>query len=151
MTRAARSWRAPSIAAAAAGVLSLTSCGGDAVPTPPIATVTVVATETETVEAPAPSVSGEGTPAASQTRAVAAPAPQAQLGVVPDVVGVNHQLAQDTMQAAGFYNLSEEDATGQGRLLVVDRNWVVVSQSPPAGTKAAPDVTIVLRSKKLTD
>jgi hypothetical protein len=47
---------------------------------------------------------------------------------VPNVVGVNHHLAQDTMQAAGFYNLTGEDATGQGRLLISDRNWVVVSQ-----------------------
>ena len=49
--------------------------------------------------------------------------------VVPDVVGMNHQLAQDTLQASGFYLLSEEDATGQGRMLLYDRNWVVVSQS----------------------
>src|SRR4051794_37486802 len=27
--------------------------------------------------------------------------------VVPNVVGKDHQLAQDTMQAAGLYNLSE--------------------------------------------
>jgi beta-lactam-binding protein with PASTA domain len=73
------------------------------------------------------------------------------MGVIPNVVGVNHQLAQDTMQAAGFYNLSEEDATGQGRMLVVDRNWVVVSQEPKPGTKAPLDVTVILRSKKLTD
>ncbi|TCC28384.1 PASTA domain-containing protein [Kribbella sindirgiensis] len=72
-----------------------------------------------------------------------------QMGVVPNVVGLNHQLAQDTMQAAGFYYLTEEDATGQGRLLVNDRNWVVVSQEPAGGTKAAPETKIVLRSKKI--
>ncbi len=67
---------------------------------------------------------------------------------VPDVVGDDHQLAQDTMQAAGLYNLAEEDATGQGRMLIVDRNWTVVSQSPKAGAKVNEDTTIVLRSKK---
>ena len=67
---------------------------------------------------------------------------------VPDVEGKDHQLAQDTMQAAGFYNISEEDATGQDRLLINDRGWTVESQSPKAGTSAAPDRTIVLRSKK---
>ena len=67
---------------------------------------------------------------------------------VPDVEGKDHQLAQDTMQAAGLYNLSEEDATGQGRLLIIDRNWTVVEQDPPAGTKVAEDETITLRSKK---
>jgi hypothetical protein len=29
---------------------------------------------------------------------------------------------EDRMQAAGLYNLDEEDATGQGRLLLWDRN-----------------------------
>lgn len=67
---------------------------------------------------------------------------------VPDVVGEDHQLAQDTMQAAGLYNLAEEDATGQGRAMLLDRNWEVVSQSPKAGTKVAEDRTITLRAKK---
>ncbi len=65
------------------------------------------------------------------------------------MVGLNHQLAQDTMQAAGFYNLTEEDASGQGRLLINDRNWVVVTQRPKGGTHAAADTTIILRSKKI--
>lgn len=66
---------------------------------------------------------------------------------VPDVQGKNHQLAQDTMQAAGLYLLKEEDATGQNRLLLYDRNWVVVSQNPAAGTMASEDTTITLRAK----
>lgn len=68
---------------------------------------------------------------------------------VPDVVGKNHQLAQDTMQAVGLYNLLEEDATGQGRMLLFDRNWVVLSQDPPAGTMVSEDQPITLRSKKI--
>jgi hypothetical protein len=67
---------------------------------------------------------------------------------VPNVVGKDHQLAQDTMQAAGLSNLAEEDATGQGRALLVDRHWTVVSQSPKAGTQVDEDQTITLRSKK---
>jgi hypothetical protein len=67
---------------------------------------------------------------------------------VPDVVGEDHQLAQDTMQASGLYNLAEEDATGQGRMLLFDRNWTVVSQSPAPGTMVSEDRTITLRSKK---
>jgi hypothetical protein len=61
---------------------------------------------------------------------------------------MDHQPAQDTMQAAGLYNLAEEEATGAGRMLLWDRNWTVVSQDPPAGTVVAEDRTIVLRSKK---
>lgn len=67
---------------------------------------------------------------------------------VPDVVGKDHQLAQDTMQAAGLYLLDEQDATGQGRALLYDRNWTVVEQDPPAGTRVSEDETITLRSKK---
>lgn len=68
---------------------------------------------------------------------------------VPSVVGKNHQLAQDTMQNAGLYALAEEDATGQSRLLVNDRNWKVVSQSPKPGTRVDDDKTITLRAKKV--
>ncbi|MGW5050769.1 PASTA domain-containing protein [Actinokineospora sp. NPDC004072] len=70
---------------------------------------------------------------------------------VPDVVGMEHQAAQDALQAAGFHYLTEEDATGQGRLLVSDRNWVVVAQDPPAGAVVPQSDKILLRSKKKTD
>jgi hypothetical protein len=53
------------------------------------------------------------------------------------------------MQASGFYLLHEEDATGQGRMLVLDRNWEVVSQSVTAGTSASTDTAITLYSKKI--
>ena len=91
-----------------------------------------------TRDAPEPVPASPGKPVASESGDA----------TVPDVVGNDHQLAQDTMQAAGFYALQEEDATGQGRSLFYDRNWTVVEQSPPGGTKASPDQTIVLRSKK---
>ncbi|WP_244406498.1 hypothetical protein [Patulibacter medicamentivorans] len=67
---------------------------------------------------------------------------------VPNVVGKDHQLGQDTMQAAGLYNLSEEDATGKGRALLWDRNWVDVRQSPSAGRCVSPDTTVILYAKK---
>lgn len=70
---------------------------------------------------------------------------------VPDEVGKQHQAAQDDLQAHNLYNLSEEDATGQGRALIIDRNWKVVSQSPAAGTKVSEDANITLKSKKYTD
>lgn len=131
-------------AASVTALLALAGCSSTEPQAEP-AVRTVVATVTETVSpAPAPAP-------ATPTQQAPAAVPPVTTGVIPDVVGVNHQLAQDTMQAAGFYNLSEEDATGQGRMLVLDRNWVVVSQEPEPGTKAPLDVTIILRSKKLTD
>lgn len=71
--------------------------------------------------------------------------------VVPDVVGKNHQEAQDSLQAAGFYNLGEQDASGKDRALVWDRNWVVVEQNPKSGTVLDPKERITLRSKKISD
>lgn len=70
-------------------------------------------------------------------------------GVVPDVVCQDLQAAQDTLQAAGFYNLRSEYATGHGRHQVIDRNWVVVAQSARAGSTPPVAARIVLRAVKL--
>ncbi|WP_035305711.1 PASTA domain-containing protein [Actinokineospora inagensis] len=70
---------------------------------------------------------------------------------IPNVVGMDHQDAQDTLQKAGFYYLTEEDATGKGRQLIIDHNWVVVEQVPPAGKVVPQSDKILLRSKKKTD
>ena len=67
---------------------------------------------------------------------------------LPSVVGVNLQAAQDTLQAAGFYLISDRDATGQGRFQVFDRNWVVTRQKPEGGRKVSIDTLIVLYAKK---
>jgi hypothetical protein len=53
---------------------------------------------------------------------------------LPDLVGLDLQAAQDEAQAAGFYALDDQDASGQNRLQVLDRNWTVCSQEPEAGT-----------------
>jgi hypothetical protein len=70
---------------------------------------------------------------------------------VPDVVGMNHQSAQNRLQSRGFHNLRERDCTGRGRLLVFDRNWRVVRQSPEAGRRVRTSRTITLCSVKYTD
>lgn len=112
--------------------IGLTSCGETAsVPSPE--TVTVVR-EVTTVESP-------GSPD------TASPAPTRPI-VVPDVVGRDHQWAQDTMQAAGLYAILERDATGQDRAILWDRNWTVVRQTPRAGTRVEDSQTVTLYSKK---
>ncbi|MFD7559918.1 hypothetical protein ACFV9E_36070 [Streptomyces sp. NPDC059835] len=55
-------------------------------------------------------------------------------GKLPNFVGQQLQAAQDGAQAAGFYLLSSTDATGAGRMQVLDRNWKVCGQSPAPGT-----------------
>ncbi|GAB2773054.1 PASTA domain-containing protein [Amycolatopsis magusensis] len=103
-----------------------------------------------------------GTPSAPETPtptppATASAAPAAtdssagSLITVPDVSGMNHQDAQNAMQAAGLYNLREVDGKGEGRALVVDRNWVQTGQSPAPGTQVTPDTVITLTAVKYTD
>ena len=128
-----RTTRIRSAVVLAVALLLTAGCGGS------VETQTV--TVQETVSAPPVTTTVEVEPTTD-------PVVEQGTIAVPDVVGLDHQLAQDTMQAAGLYVLDEEDATGAGRMLLFDRNWTVVSQDPPAGTLVAPDQTILLRSKK---
>jgi hypothetical protein len=70
---------------------------------------------------------------------------------LPNVVGMNHQAAQDRLQSAGFYNLRERDCTGRGRQLLFDRNWKVQRMSPKAGKRVSTTRAITLCSVKYTD
>ncbi|GAA4942308.1 hypothetical protein HD597_001112 [Nonomuraea thailandensis] len=108
----------------------LTACGTGAPPAAP-----AVETVTATVQ-PTPATTTPATPAATHRP-------------LPDVVGMNLQEGQDTLQAAGFYVLNDKDATGQNRLQVLDRNWVVTRQSPAAGRKVSTDTLITLYAKKI--
>ena len=54
--------------------------------------------------------------------------------LMPDVVGLNLQEAQDQIQEAGVFYSRSEDATGEGRHQVMDRNWIVVGQNIEPGT-----------------
>jgi len=93
-----------------------------------------------------------GDPGRATTASVSVPAPtSAALIKVPDVSGMNHQDAQNAMQKAGLYNLREVDGTGQGRALLVDRNWVQTGQDPAAGTEVPADAVITLTAVKYTD
>lgn len=54
--------------------------------------------------------------------------------LMPSVVCMNLQDAQNLIQEHGVFYSRSEDATGQGRMQVMDRNWIVVAQRPGAGT-----------------
>ncbi|MDT7800716.1 MAG: hypothetical protein QOI78_4149 [Actinomycetota bacterium] len=93
-------------------------------------------------------------PGASTTSATAAPATTSSAAAsikVPDVSGMNHQDAQNAMQKAGLYNLREVDGTGQGRALLIDRNWVQTGQDPAPGTEVQPDAVITLTAVKIAE
>jgi hypothetical protein len=67
---------------------------------------------------------------------------------LPSVAGLDHQAAQNALQGEGLYSLDEKDCSGQGRVLLFDRNWEVVRTDPPAGTQVSEDTTITLCSVK---
>ncbi|WP_246257952.1 PASTA domain-containing protein [Amycolatopsis anabasis] len=99
-----------------------------------------------------PSITGRpyAPPPEPAAEATVSPEP-AGIATMPNVVGMNHQQAQDTLRTAGFRYLSEEDATGQGRPLLDDRNWIVVRQAPESGIPVSQSARILLRAKKYTD
>jgi beta-lactam-binding protein with PASTA domain len=82
---------------------------------------------------------------------VGATATAASTKKVPNVVGKNHQAAQNYLQSKGFFHLREKDCSGRGRLLLFDRNWKVVRQSPKAGRRVSTNSTITLCSVKYSD
>lgn len=110
--------------------LALAGCGGgepDASGAP--------ATVTQTVEAPAPVPAPVPAPA-TQTPSAAAPTVDF---LMPNMVGMNLQVAQNTMQANGVMYSVSHDLLGI-RNQVLDGNWQVCNQSIPAGQQVVGDV-----------
>ena len=53
--------------------------------------------------------------------------------LMPDVVCMNLQDAQDRIQEEGVFYSRSSDATGRGRSQIIDSNWIVVGQEPQPG------------------
>lgn len=70
---------------------------------------------------------------------------------MPNVVGMNLQDAQDLLQSLGSYAMDQQDASGRGRLQLLDRNWTVCTQDPAPGTKADISGIVTLASVKLDE
>jgi hypothetical protein len=71
--------------------------------------------------------------------------------IMPKVVGMNLQLAQDLLQSKGSFILDQEDFKGLSRLQVLDSNWKICKQSPSAGKKVVTSTLVTLWSVKLTE
>jgi hypothetical protein len=117
----------------------LTGCGGGADTASPATTVAP--------PPPAPVLTATALESAAE-RPVKGGTSAPEKKTLPNVVGMNLQQGQDAMQAAGFYLLDDQDAGGQNRLQVYDRNWVVTRQTPAAGRKVPTDTPVVLYAKK---
>ena len=66
--------------------------------------------------------------------------------------GTDLQTAQDLVQDAGVFLSLSEDATGQSRTQVIDRNWTVVASSPSPGTpiQDGDPLFMVLKDEEFT-
>jgi hypothetical protein len=53
--------------------------------------------------------------------------------IMPDVVCLNLQEAQDLIQDQGVFYSRSKDASGLGRNQIVDSNWVVIEQNLKPG------------------
>lgn len=100
-----------------------------------VATSTVAPAPTA-APSPAPTEPAPETtpPTAPPTTSAPPPATDTPTAVMPDVVCMNLQAAQDRIQEAGVFFSRSNDATGQGRMQIMDSNWVVVAQKPSPGS-----------------
>ncbi|MEU5397363.1 PASTA domain-containing protein [Streptomyces tibetensis] len=121
--------RTAAAALAAAALLTLTACEGSDTTSSSKPDAAAQDTNDQTEQEPTPADT-----AGTDTDTSDADTGAAENAELPNVVGQDLQAAQDAAQAAGFYVLDDQDASGQKRLQVFDRNWTVCSQEPEPGT-----------------
>ena len=72
-----------------------------------------------------------------------APAPSPARLTMPDVVGQNADVAQDSLRKLGFKNIDLGTVDGH-HVVILPQNWTVKAQSARPGSRLAPDAKIVL-------
>ncbi len=120
----------------AGALAAVPGCGEEEASSPPSTAPAATSTNPSTTSTSLPPATA--TPTTQRSAAQGAAVVPCNI-TVPNLVGEDLQLAQDTMQAAGLYSLRSHDASGRGRFQVVDRAWKVCDQTPPGGSKVAGD------------
>ncbi|WP_223188182.1 PASTA domain-containing protein [Streptomyces sp. TRM68416] len=137
-------------ALAAAALLALTACAStDEGPSKPETTAEDTSAE-DTSGRTEQDGGATGTDTEAPSDAPGTDETEADTATLPNLVGMDLQAAQDEAQAAGFYALDDQDASGQGRLQVLDRNWTVCSQDPEPGNHPT-DTLVTLYAVKDTE
>ena len=98
-----------------------------------------------------------GTPVSASTKVVLTVVKTADLGTptvvaMPDLVGLNGQVAVDKLTALGFSRLhiGFGSADPNASVVILPANWKVVAQSVPAGAQVDISSNITLTAVKLT-
>lgn len=132
--------RAGALVVGVCGVLAVSGCGSSS--EQPATTVTVTESVSPAASSTVPTVKDSDDTGGAASSSSAAPKSEANdaqgqqnsaKGKMPDVVCMDLQSAQNKIQENGVYFSRSEDATGQAREQMWDRNWVVVAQRPAAG------------------
>ena len=71
--------------------------------------------------------------------------------LMPDVICMGLQAAQDEIQDHGVFGSKSKDASGDGRRQLWDRNWIVVGQEPEPGDKIGEFDAVLYVVKKNED
>lgn len=121
--------------------ITVTACSSDKASSPTTAAVTTVAGVAVTAvpadtTAPIPAESSADPAAPATQPDSTSPIDFNPDGdkLMPDVVCLDLQAAQDVIQNHGVFFSKSVDASGEDRMQIVDSNWIVVSQTPAAGT-----------------
>lgn len=138
---------------AALGAAMLSACGsqptgGESVAANPIATTVTQAPVTVTAQPATVTQAVQADRSPGTDLPESAVAPEDGRVPMPDVVGMNLQGAQDKIQSLGVFFSRSEDASGAGRAQVLDRNWIVVGQTPEPGVLIG-EGDALLRVKKI--
>ncbi len=75
----------------------------------------------------------------------------AETFIMPALVGVNLQEAQNLLQARGSFLLTQTDGTGQDRFQMLDLGWKVCAQDPAAGSVTDIVTLVELITVKLSE
>ena len=128
-------------AAIAAAVLVMLCCGGTM-------EVGMLNKDKEAKPAAAPSAVATTRAPAPSPSASPSPSPSPVPVKMPNVTGQNAAIAQDTLQRAGFTNITLGSADPDDTLVILPENWKVVEQSTEAGQTVLSDTKIVLSCSK---
>lgn len=110
------------------------------VSTSALAPSTLAASTTSTTETPTVATTEAG------RNLLGGDAPEDKL--MPNVVCMELQKAQNLIQDHGVFYSKSVDASGKGRRQLIDRNWIVVAQKPEAGTKIGEGDAVLSVVKK---
>lgn len=118
------------VTATTTAVLLLAGCGGPSASAP----------ATVTVQVPAPAVSDVAAPPATAVPKTV---------TLPDVVGQNGAIAEDTLRSLGMTKVDlAADAKSRKQIVLLPENWTVTKMEPKAGTQVRTDQTVVVTMTK---